>query len=48
MARQSTQGPIPDDHFENDPLPTTEDKPLSAEMQAWLERMKKMQAKDGG
>ena len=47
MAR-SRLGPIPDDHFENDPLPTTADKPLSAQMQAWLERMKRLQGKDGG
>ena len=45
MAR-STQGPIPDDHFENDPLPTTEEKPLSAEMQAWLEHLKTVQAEN--
>jgi hypothetical protein len=43
MTRRSAQGPIPDDHFENDPLPTTKEKPLSAEMQEWLEQMKKKQ-----
>lgn len=46
MAR-SLLGPIPDDHFENDPLPTTEEKPLSAEMQAWLEKLKKTIAEEG-
>lgn len=34
---------IPDDHFENDPLPTTTEKPLSADMQKWLEQMKQTQ-----
>ena len=46
MAR-STLGPILDDHHENDPLPTTEEKPLSAAMQAWLEQLKETVAEDG-
>jgi hypothetical protein len=48
MAR-SKLGPIPDDHHENDPLPTTgKEKPLSADMQAWLERMKQFQKEPKG
>jgi hypothetical protein len=45
---QSKLGPIPEDHFENDPLPTTKEKALSAEMQAWLEQMKKTVAEEDG
>ena len=34
-------GPIPDDHFENEPSgPAKNVSPMSAEMKAWLEKLK--------
>jgi hypothetical protein len=40
MAR-NLLGPIPDDHFENDPGPTPKNvTPLSEEMLEWIERLK--------